>query len=135
MLEKGHHGVTLDRDAWDRLYTWIDLNVPFHGTWGEQSVIKKDYHERRMAMRTQYANRPEDPEAIPELPKRDTTFAKPAAEPPAPPAPKCKGWPFDAKSAEKLQAATAAATRRTVDLGNGVTIDLVLVPGRTIRHG
>ena len=25
----------LDAEAWDRLFTWIDLNVPDHGTWGE----------------------------------------------------------------------------------------------------
>ena len=32
---KGHHGVQLDAEAWDRLITWIDLNVPYHGTWHE----------------------------------------------------------------------------------------------------
>ncbi len=32
MLEKGHHGVTLDAESWDRLITWIDLNAPYHGT-------------------------------------------------------------------------------------------------------
>ena len=36
MLRKGHHGVKLDAEAWDRLVTWIDLNCPFHGTWGEE---------------------------------------------------------------------------------------------------
>ena len=25
----------LDGEAWDRLITWIDLNVPDHGTWHE----------------------------------------------------------------------------------------------------
>ena len=35
MLEKGHHGVALDDESWDRLITWIDMNCPFHGTWGE----------------------------------------------------------------------------------------------------
>ncbi len=36
MLEKGHYNVKLDAEAWDRLITWIDLNVPDHGTWREQ---------------------------------------------------------------------------------------------------
>ena len=31
MLEKGHHNVQLDKEGWDRLYTWIDLGVPDHG--------------------------------------------------------------------------------------------------------
>ena len=35
LLRKGHHGVVLDADAWSRLTTWVDLNVPCHGTWGE----------------------------------------------------------------------------------------------------
>ena len=36
MLQKGHHNVKLDTEDWDRLITWIDLNCPFHGTWGEE---------------------------------------------------------------------------------------------------
>ena len=39
MLEKGHYNVALDAEAWDRLYTWIDLNGPCHGTWGEVAPI------------------------------------------------------------------------------------------------
>lgn len=35
ILKKGHYGVQLSAEAWDRLYTWIDLNVPYHGTWSE----------------------------------------------------------------------------------------------------
>ena len=31
MLQKGHHGVQLDREAYERLFTWIDLNVPYYG--------------------------------------------------------------------------------------------------------
>ncbi|NQT87694.1 SUMF1/EgtB/PvdO family nonheme iron enzyme [bacterium] len=33
LLRKGHHGVTLDAAEWERLFTWIDLNAPFWGTW------------------------------------------------------------------------------------------------------
>ncbi len=35
MLVKGHQNVQLDRESWDRLITWIDLNTPYHGTWAE----------------------------------------------------------------------------------------------------
>jgi formylglycine-generating enzyme required for sulfatase activity len=38
------------------------------------------------------------------------------------------GWPFDADQAKRRQNATAPATRRSVDLGDGVKLDLVLVP-------
>ncbi|MCQ2393816.1 MAG: SUMF1/EgtB/PvdO family nonheme iron enzyme [Kiritimatiellae bacterium] len=33
LLKSGHHGVTLTDDEWRRIYTWIDLNAPFWGTW------------------------------------------------------------------------------------------------------
>jgi len=35
MLEKGHHGVEVDSDSMRKLYAWVDLNVPYHGTWVE----------------------------------------------------------------------------------------------------
>ena len=35
MLKKGHGGVKLSGEDWDRLTTWIDLNVPFAGDWRE----------------------------------------------------------------------------------------------------
>ena len=38
MLQRGHHGVQLDAEAWDRLYTWIDLGAPDQGSWREQRV-------------------------------------------------------------------------------------------------
>ncbi|MCY2925416.1 MAG: formylglycine-generating enzyme family protein, partial [Planctomycetota bacterium] len=62
-LKKGHHNVQLDAQAWDRLYTWIDLNVPDHGTWTEQANARPAM-KRRLEMRTKYANNAEDPEAI-----------------------------------------------------------------------
>ena len=63
MLEKGHHNVKLDREGWDRLITWIDLNVPDHGTWHEHAGTTP-VMQRRLEMHKLYANRPEDPEAI-----------------------------------------------------------------------
>ncbi|MFA6239534.1 MAG: SUMF1/EgtB/PvdO family nonheme iron enzyme [Candidatus Hydrogenedentales bacterium] len=129
MLEKGHHGVSLDADAWQRLYTWIDLNVPDHGTWGEQARIPANFHERRLEMRTQFAGRPEDPEIIPELPQDLGPPVIPKQQPPAPAAPvACEGWPLDAVAAKALQASAGAETHRTLDLGNGVTLDLTLIP-------
>ncbi len=46
MLEKGHHNVHLDREAWDRLITWIDLNVPDHGTWHEHAGTRPVMKQR-----------------------------------------------------------------------------------------
>ena len=41
MLQKGHHNVQLDEEAWDRIITWIDLNAPYHGTWTEAGAKPK----------------------------------------------------------------------------------------------
>ncbi len=35
ILARGHYGLQMDADAWDRIITWIDMNAPFHGTWKE----------------------------------------------------------------------------------------------------
>ena len=32
MLEKGHGKVTLTPEEWERLYTWMDANGAFYGT-------------------------------------------------------------------------------------------------------
>ena len=68
MLRKGHYGVELDPEAWDRLITWIDLNVPCHGTWHEVYPIPFEGRERRLEYFKLYAGIEEDYEAIPALP-------------------------------------------------------------------
>ena len=70
MLRKGHHGVKLSAEAFDRLYTWIDLNCPAYGTWHEAVVhvspegILKQRDRRRELLRLYAVGRDEDPEAI-----------------------------------------------------------------------
>ena len=80
MLRKGHHGVQLDAEAWDRLVTWIDLNVPYHGNWGEYNIGQPGAHERRREYARLFANLDEDPELLPPLPREPV---KPVMPPPA----------------------------------------------------
>ncbi len=61
LLQKGHYGVELDAEAWDRLITWIDLNAPFHGNWrdiiaDDNPALVRQQFERRHDMRRRYAN-------------------------------------------------------------------------------
>jgi formylglycine-generating enzyme required for sulfatase activity len=129
MLRKGHHGVKLDAEAWDRLYTWIDLNVPDHGTWGEHRKIAGNMHQRRLEMRTKYAGRPEDPEKYPTPPPPRGTFVKPAPVPaPKPVKLAAKGWPFDADEAKARQAGAGAPAELKVPIAEGLTLDMMLVP-------
>lgn len=136
MLEKGHYNVHLDPEALDRLVTWIDLNVPDHGTWHEHRGGHSTMEKRRLEMRTKYANQPEDPEAIPGV-----ADGKPATKPepiafvkpePLPPrstqVPAVAGWPFDAAEAKRRQEATRLPPTLTLTLADNVTLDLVLIP-------
>ena len=69
MLRKGHHNVKLDAEAWDRLITWIDINVPAYGTFSEIAKIPSNFEKRRYECKVKYANVAEDIEAIPDLPR------------------------------------------------------------------
>ena len=132
MLKKGHRGVALDTEAWERLYTWIDLNTPYHGTWreivGDGKVARQ--RERRLAMDRLYAGREDDPEADADLPPavvRPATSGSADAPTPGGSSPACAGWPFDAAEARRRQAAGGSAAR-TVELAGGLTLELVRVP-------
>jgi len=130
MLVKGHHNVKLDAEAWDRLITWIDLNAPFHGTWSEIAGKERVAHlaERRRTLRKLYANMSDDPEAIPEIPKREIKPVMPEPEPSAAvPKIDCPGWPLDAAEARRRQKA-AGKPECTVELADGVRIGLLLIP-------
>jgi formylglycine-generating enzyme required for sulfatase activity len=129
MLRKGHHGVKLDGESWDRIITWIDLNVPAHGTWGEHKEIEGDQCDMRIKMRTKYAGRDENPEKIFQTNTEPVKFIKPV-EPikPKPLHTSCEEWPFDSDKAKQLQGRSSKETFRSIDLGNGVKIKMVHIP-------
>ncbi|MEI7908990.1 MAG: SUMF1/EgtB/PvdO family nonheme iron enzyme [Verrucomicrobiota bacterium] len=138
MLRAGHHGVTPDAEAWDRLTTWIDLNTPAHGTWTE--IVGADkvnaQRDRRREMLKLYAQRDEDPEDVGTV-AAAVTFQPPAtvAVPPAPAAGELAGWPFDAAEARRRQAA-AGTFERQLDLGEGIKLDMLRIPeGGFVRAG
>ena len=130
MLRKGHHGVALDAEDWDRLITWIDLNAPYHGRWSDLAgEPARRLEEVRAERRARYLGVAENHEADPMPPPPKVAFVPPAR--PAPPAaddPAPQGWPFD--PATKPQ-----ATPRTVDLGNGITLTFRQVPGGAFLMG
>ncbi len=128
-LAKGHHGVQLDREAWDRLITWIDLNCPYHGTWGEDIEDPGVQRQRRRELLNLYAGYDDDPEAIPAVSDEPITPIVP--EPLAALGPEyvdCSGWPFDAEEAVRRQAAAGSSVQRVIQLASGVEITLSLIP-------
>jgi len=130
MLRKGHHGVRLDREAWERIYTWIDLNAPCHGTWREvvgREKMQSD-HQRRMELRRIYGGDAEDPEVYPAMYQQPVEPVRPEPEPRATnERTEVPGWPFRADEAGSRQA-KLAQTHRTIKLGEGIELKLVHIP-------
>ena len=109
LLRKGHHGVTLTEEEFDRLRTWADLNVPYWGTWTELITASRGQKgaesfantlKRRREMAEKYAGVTVDPEVIvnPYRKGQAQDNARGQAQDSAPksaePAPKLAGWPF-----------------------------------------
>ncbi|NQT87862.1 SUMF1/EgtB/PvdO family nonheme iron enzyme, partial [bacterium] len=131
MLDKGHHNVQLDREAWERLYCWIDLNAPYRGSWRPREWRGQDQAKRRLELAARYAGinvNPEDTYAKLEkafATRKPVAFVKPApTKKAAPDGLEAKGFPFTAEQAKKMQ----GDAQHEVDLGNGQKIRFVRIP-------
>ena len=128
LLRKGHHNVKLDAEAWDRLVTWIDLNAPCHGTWGEMSIIRNAQCDRRLELQQLYGGLVENYEEVVPAPARavEPIIPQPVEEANDPPV-TCDGWPFDPAEAQRRQQAMGKV-KRSIDLGDGIMLELVRIP-------
>jgi len=135
MLAKGHHGVRLDDEAWQRIRTWIDLNAPCHGTWKEVVGLEKtrNDHQRRLDLRRLYGGSVEDPEAYPQMAQHAIEAVKPQPVPERSfDSPKLADWPFNPEEAKSIQAVTGQSLK-VIDLGNGMKLEMIRIPaGRFI---
>ena len=121
MLQKGHHNVKLDDEAWRRLYCWIDLNVPYFGSWTEVneagrergSASIKNVAKRHVELKSMYADNDLDFEAdayyFDEAKKNRPEFVKPEKVELDRSAPEVPNWPFDAEKALEMQGGARAA--------------------------
>ena len=133
MLAKGHNKVKLDAEAWDRLVTWIDFNAPYHGRWSTivgNAAIGKE--AQRAKMRKLYASVNENHESLPVLAPGKITPIVP------------KDWDKRAVQAKidlpnwplkDPKAAVAGRKTKSVDLGDGVKMELVYVPAGQFAMG
>jgi formylglycine-generating enzyme required for sulfatase activity len=123
MFQKGHHNVKLDKDSWTRLYTWIDLNAPLHGTWTEAGA-KKDILDRRMELRKLYAFDDYNPEQILNPYKKAEKCIMPA--------------PYSTKDLPKAAKAKIVAQKSEtmeLDLGKAGKMKLVSIPAGEFSMG
>ncbi len=136
MLKKGHHGVRLDRDAWETLYTWIDLNAPWRGKWSPPASRGHAQQARRLELKQRFAGCGDDPEG--EYDAWAATVKARGAPAPAEPQPEPE-VKLDALAAAvfPLSAAQAAsgATRRDVKLPNGEAMTFVRIPAGAFVMG
>lgn len=131
MLRKGHHGVTLDREAWNRLYTWIDLNAPAHGTWRETAGVQRTqpYHTRRFELRKLYGGPlGPDPETVPPDAAERARPVIPKLLETAVENVKAAAWPFTPAEAKRRQDSAGPSIERSIDLGGGLRMELALIP-------
>lgn len=133
MLQKGHHNVQLDEQAWSRLVTWIDLNAPNHGTWAEAGA-GQDVLKRRLEINKRYYTEADaDTEKIHNPYQKSETFIKPEPEATvAAKQPAATDWPFPVAAAKTKQGANANSQ---LDLGDDVKLDLVRVPAGMFLMG
>jgi len=130
MLQKGHHNVKLDAEGWDRLYTWIDLNAPWYGTWTEAGANPETL-ARRLELRKMYANVDTNPELVVNPYMKTETFVKPENFERDVRDVQAQGWPFNASAAQQMQGGQA----QELDLGDGVTMKVARIPGGQFPMG
>lgn len=123
ILEKGHHGVVLTDEELNRFDTWIDLNVPYFGTWTERGASKLMIAKRREYDRLTTNFNDFDPEAIinPYIPG-SIKFQSPKVKPNYGTTPKLAKWPFDG--------ATKQGVKQYIDLsiGHAPVLKAVKIP-------
>ncbi len=136
MLEKGHHNVKMDKEGWDRLTTWVDMNVPCYGTWSDVAKIPANYAERRKELKQRYAGVNEDVETLTYKTNYGAKYVAPKKTVPKKENISVDNWPFSAKVAKSLQKKSGKVTKKSVDLGGGQSIELVKIPsGKFVMGG
>ncbi len=141
MFKKGHHGVKLDEQAWQTLYTWIDLNAPWRGKWGPPEVRGHAQAGRRVELSQRFAQVDAAPESEYDA-WAATVKSRGAPAPVAPqPVPEVKpdtltapGFPLTAEQAKAAQAALGAE-RKEIKLPNGEVMAFVRIPAGSFVMG
>ena len=134
VLNGGHYGVQLDSPSWDRLITWIDLNAPYHGNWGDirnDQIAAKVTHQwkRRNDLRklyTGFESMDDDPTA-----KYATAEVKTSATND----PRNIVYKNVPTKFEPVADGYKKADVESIPLEKGISLDLVTIPGTKFKMG
>lgn len=165
MLQKGHNNVKLDEEAWRKLHCWIDLNVPYFGSWTEMTEAGRErgtssikgVSDRYVELKTLYADNDLDFEAdayyFDEMKNNPPEFMTPEEAPEIDrSAPEVANWPFDAETARAMQGEPTpvndaaktgepfgievrSAQMASVTLSDEVAFDMVKIPAGSFVMG
>ncbi len=137
LLKRGHYGVELDPESWDKLCAWMDLNAPFFGNWGD--ILRKDDPQkvesqslRREELRLLYAPNVAQLDDVADVNYRlDENPVSPATsdlrvefE-----------YEFPSEPAPVISAPTSPGEREEIELSEGVALSLVSLPGTNLSVG
>ncbi len=142
MLKKGHYGVNPDREGWDRLYAWIDLNAPFKGKWSPRDFEGQKQKDRRLELAMVFSNNNVSPEDEYDRRQQEIKSGKqPDYVQPEPVAPRTTsgnpdvpGFPMTAEQARNLQV-QSGDIRKLVKLPDGIEIAFVRIPAGAFVMG
>ena len=123
LLKKGHHGVEMPQEDWNRLVTWMDMNAPYLGEWpGERNegLLKRRYdlHGRFSGAERNYVTMKDS------LFRRSAGVSKPDA-----------GKPIARTGGKSVPVPEPRNETLTVDLGDGVNMTFRRIPAGKFRMG
>ena len=123
LLKKGHHGVEMPQEDWNRLVTWMDMNAPYLGEWpGERNegLLKRRYdlHGRFSGAERNYVTMKDS------LFRRSAGVSKPDA-----------GKPIARAGGKSVPVPEPRNETLTVDLGDGVNMTFRRIPAGKFRMG
>ena len=142
ILNKGHHGVTLDKESLDKIICWIDFNAPFHGRRSdipnyknaENSVLAKiEYGPKFGWPKIDYEYLPEIEEVKPTPPSQQESGHSPAKSSKQQ-FERQKELAFPAKQAWNKQLALGSH-QMNIPLREGLQLELVKIPAGSFVMG
>lgn len=144
ILQKGHHNVKLDRESLEKLACWIDFNAPFHGRRSDipNYPNTRKSKELRELYREMFGAPKIDTEWLPEIQSNIIPIS---------PEPLTKevgdtvmsNWPmynpmksvYGSWGTSYRKQLNLGNFQKTIDLGNGVTLELVKIPAGSFIMG